>query len=65
MLRYGLTAYRGKGMAPNMQAVILQPKKVYGYRYIYIDMHTLIDTCVCMCVFTYIYTRTHSIDIYY
>lgn len=27
VLRYGLTTYRGKGMAPNMQAVMLQPKK--------------------------------------
>eukprot|EP00967_Tisochrysis_lutea_P131775 scaffold229337_cov33-Tisochrysis_lutea.AAC.2 len=27
VLRYGLIAYRGQGMAPNMQAVILQPKK--------------------------------------
>jgi V-type H+-transporting ATPase subunit C len=27
VLRYGLIAYRGQGMAPNMQAVILQPKR--------------------------------------
>ena len=27
MLRYGLTSYRGQGMAPNMQAVMLTPAK--------------------------------------